>query len=935
MSRKHEVSAMGDADMNRGRTLPGLGRVRRGATAGPGAALRLGWVLLCLAVVVPGCRSGGSPSEPAVVTPPASQAESRAAEGAGEDSPDPVEVTGITVREGAPGTLVEVSAAEPLVWTSFRDLEGRVVVELPNAVLGEDVQEIREPEGVLESIELDEDASGRRPLARLVVATREEVEHNLRAEGDRLVLELDPVGPAPAPAGRPALAFEPIPEDEPEAAGVTEEAEAPPPAPPQPARPEPAPARVAESPGTAENPRRGPEPTGAPASRLSGITVDTAGDTLAVEIQGDGQFAYSTFHLTDPDRFVVDLEGVVNRAQRSVVPVETGPLARVRVAQFRPFPEPVSRVVLDLTERGFPEIERTPDALVLRFGSQPQAAAAPARPEPPAPPAPPVSQPVVAQNAPAPTAEPDSDDSVLVQVPAEAEPESPAPEPAGPEPEPDIEIERAAPEPSPADDRPAAEALQTRDRPVEPERAQPPEVPAPSPRTEPDPGSGELSDASLFDATEIEVDRPPAEGDEGDLNFGTRQVGGEREYFGEPIDMSLKDADVVETLRSFAEISGLNIVVQPEVSGQVTVELHEVPWDQALDQILRINQLGYEVEGNIMRVAPLSMLRQEAQERQELAAAQALSIPLETVMKRLSYTSARNIASILQRGGTGGILSQRGSVIVDDRTNTLIISELPDYMDTVLSIINNLDEPEPQVMIEARIIETTKRFSRELGISWGFDMTAGPATGNTTGIEFPNNFDAGGSVNLGTAGQNALLNLRFGNVLNTFQLDAVLNAAEEDGLVNILSTPKVATLNNHQATIQSGLQVPIQTVANNTVTVQFVNATLELQVTPQITADGTVLMDIAIQKREVQTAFLVPGATNAPIATKEATTQVMVRDGGTAVIGGIYEVSTDQAENRVPGLSNIPILGHLFRNRQRTDENEELLIFITPRVIRI
>jgi len=177
--------------------------------------------------------------------------------------------------------------------------------------------------------------------------------------------------------------------------------------------------------------------------------------------------------------------------------------------------------------------------------------------------------------------------------------------------------------------------------------------------------------------------------------------------------------------------------------------------------------------------------------------------------------------------------------------------------------------------------------------------------------------------------------LRFGNILNTFQLDAVLNAAEEDGLVNILSTPKVATLNNHQATIQSGVQVPIQTVANNTVTVQFVNATLRLEVTPQITADGTVVMDIRIQKREVQTAFLLPGASNAPISTKEASTQVLVRDGGTAVIGGIYEVSTDQSENRVPGLANIPILGHLFRNRDRSDQNQELLIFITPRVVRL
>jgi type IV pilus secretin PilQ/predicted competence protein len=479
----------------------------------------------------------------------------------------------------------------------------------------------------------------------------------------------------------------------------------------------------------------------------------------------------------------------------------------------------------------------------------------------------------------------------------------------------DQEIEITPAPPTPAPYPPPRPALEVE----EPFRPAP--VPAPS-------------DASLFDATEIRVDSPQAR-DERGLVFGTRQLGGERQYFGDPIDMSLKDADVVETIRSFAQISGLNIVVQPEVQGRVTVELRNVPWDQALEQILKINNLGYEVEGNIMRIAPLSTLREEAQERQQLVAAQSLSVPLETVMKRLSYSSARNIAQLLRRSGAGGVLSQRGSVIVDDRTNTLIISELPEYMDTVLAIIENLDEPEPQVMIEARIIETTKRFSRELGIAWGFDMTAGRRPATRPAIQFPNNVDADGSVNLGTAGRNGLLNLRFGNILNTFQLDLALNAAEEDGLVNILSTPKVATLNNHQATIQSGLQIPIQTVANNTVTVQFVNATLRLEVTPQITADGTVVMDIFIQKREVQTAFLVPGATNAPIATKEAETQVLVRDGGTAVIGGIYEVSTDQSQQRVPGLANIPILGHLFRNRNRVDQNEELLIFITPRVVRL
>jgi type IV pilus assembly protein PilQ len=374
-------------------------------------------------------------------------------------------------------------------------------------------------------------------------------------------------------------------------------------------------------------------------------------------------------------------------------------------------------------------------------------------------------------------------------------------------------------------------------------------------------------------------------------------------------------------------------VVQPGVTGQVTAELDNVPWDQALEQILKINGLSYELEGNVMRIAPVSVLRQEAQEKQQLAAAQALSIPLRTIFRRLSYANAQEIATLLS--GQGGLLSQRGSVIVDDRTNSLIVKELPGFIDTVMSVIDRLDTPEPQVMIEARIIETTKRFSRDFGIQWGFEGVADAAHGNTTGLIFPNNISGTGGVNAPGGGNTGSINLRLGNVLNTFQLDIALQAAESEGLINILSAPKVATLNNQQASIQSGLQIPIQTVANNTVTVQYVNATLRLDVTPQVTAEGTVLMTIAITKREPQLAFLIPGATNAPIATKEASTRLLVRDGGTAVIGGIYRVTSDSGEDRVPGLANIPIIGHLFKNKTRSEENEELLIFITPRVIKI
>jgi type IV pilus assembly protein PilQ len=238
-------------------------------------------------------------------------------------------------------------------------------------------------------------------------------------------------------------------------------------------------------------------------------------------------------------------------------------------------------------------------------------------------------------------------------------------------------------------------------------------------------------------------------------------------------------------------------------------------------------------------------------------------------------------------------------------------------------------------MIEARIVETTKRFSRDLGVTWALNAIADAAHGNTTGLVFPATGSLGGGVNLPGNSNNGTLRLRLGNLLNTFNLDVALQAAESEGLITILSAPKVATLNNQRATIQSGLQIPVQTIFNDSFSVQFINATLRLDVIPQVTAEGTVLMDINISKREVQLAFVVAGNSNAPISTKDASTRLVVRDGGTAVIGGIYKVTGQNGEDRVPGLSNIPIIGHLFKHKTRDEENDELLIFITPRVIKI
>jgi type IV pilus assembly protein PilQ len=609
-----------------------------------------------------------------------------------------------------------------------------------------------------------------------------------------------------------------------------------------------------------------------------------------VWVLGDGEFYYSTFTLDDPDRFVVDLSGVVKTAPLSTVPVGTAEVERVRVAQFKPQPDLVSRVVIDLKQEMAPQIEPGVDGLKLTFRSRMSGlpAAMPATQAPLAYETEEVSEPMAEPT------EPRAEPLVAGLSPAEETPSRMEPMPA------------AGPIAPPAQRVEAAPVMPPTQRPE--------------------------SQETLFGAQSAPTGSPVA----GSETFASKSVGGGQPVWqGEPIEMHLKDADIKDVLRSFAQISGLNIVVQPGVSGTVTVELINVPWDQALHTVLKTNGLDYQLEGNIMRIAPVSVLRAEAEEQQRLVAAQALSIPLSTIIRRVSYATAADIASVLRAGGGASVMSARGTVVVDARTNTLIIKELPSVMSTVISVIENLDIPEPQVTIEARIIETTKRFTRTLGVQWGFEGLADAEHGNTTGLQFPNNGSAVGGVDLLTGAANGFLDISLGNVLNTFRLDAALQAAENEGLINILSAPKITTLNNERASIQSGLQIPIQTIANNTVSVQFINATLRLDVVPHVTAAGTVLMDIDIQKREPQIAFAVQGANNAPIATKDARTRVIVRDGGTAVIGGIYEVSSDQGEDRVPGLSNVPVLKHLFKNRRRIDENEELLIFITPRVVKL
>jgi type IV pilus secretin PilQ/predicted competence protein len=413
-------------------------------------------------------------------------------------------------------------------------------------------------------------------------------------------------------------------------------------------------------------------------------------------------------------------------------------------------------------------------------------------------------------------------------------------------------------------------------------------------------------------------------------------------YTGNPVSLDFQGADLRAVLRTFSEISGLNLVIDPTIQGTVDVALRDVPWDQALDIILRANKLGYVVDGTIVRVAPLTVLADEESQRRKLSEEQALAGELRVLTRSLSYARAEDLRQLL----TQTVLSQRGSIQFDQRTNTLIINDLPDRLDRASGLIATLDRPEPQVEIEARIVQTTRDFARNLGVQWGIGARATPELGNTLPLSFPNQGAVSGRtgaasgpdgtasmVNLGVSPATSAIGLALGSVNGAVNLDVALTALESTGQGRILSTPRVSTQNNIEAEITQGVQIPIQTVANNTVTVTFRDAALTLRVTPQITATNTVIMRISVENASPDFSRAINGIP--PIDTQRALTQVLVGDGDTTVIGGIY-VSREQAsQDRTPGLHRIPLLGWLFQRNEFSDESRELLIFITPKIMRL
>ncbi|MFQ5736632.1 MAG: type IV pilus secretin PilQ [Thermodesulfobacteriota bacterium] len=419
-------------------------------------------------------------------------------------------------------------------------------------------------------------------------------------------------------------------------------------------------------------------------------------------------------------------------------------------------------------------------------------------------------------------------------------------------------------------------------------------------------------------------------------------------YTGKKIDIDMMDANVRDVLRLLAEISNLNIIASDDVTGSISLRLKGVPWDQAFDIILKSKGLDSIMEGNVIRVAPAARIRRERESHLASRKAQQKLEDLEIEFVPVNYAKATDLVKQIQ-----DVLTERGTVNSDVRTNTLIIKDVKDAIASAVNLVKRLDTPIPQVLIEARIVEATSSFARDLGIQWGVDYQTGgkvstntfggtttsgqtltgttttPVFGAATGAE---NF----AVNLpatGTAGTLGALGFILGSAgSNPLVLDLRLSAGESEGRLKTISRPRITTMDNKEAKIEQGESIPFETTSASGTATTFIDANLSLTVTPHITPDGSVLMKIKASRNSIGTFTTSSGEPS--INKKEASTEVLVRDGETTVIGGIVITDKSDTEKGIPWLKDIPGLGWFFKNRSISDSQTELLIFITPTIIK-
>ena len=659
-------------------------------------------------------------------------------------------------------------------------------------------------------------------------------------------------------------------------------------------------------------------------ARIERVTLARANEDVVIRVEASGAVNYNVLRLNKPDRLVLDFEGAtIGRIQKPSAVLD--PVAGIRAAQFRP---ETARVVIDLDRAATYHVAATTSGLEVIFGSSSSAKPMARREEVsrPEPPKEEKAKAIVPALAPAETRVAAVHSAPQVHTAAAPAQKTPAPAPVESTSRfvnPAVIVDSSA-MPLPAALTSDSSALAA-PRGENASNAPPPAVVPVSRRAE----------ADAVDPSQSVAAGPAA-----------APAAQQKKYTGEPISVNLKDVDLKDFFRLIHEISGLNVVLDPAVRGTLTLVLDDVPWDQALDIVLQNNGLDKQLQGNVLRIATRETLKREAEQQRDLAKAQNEAVPAVTATRVLSYAKASAVRDTLKR-----FLSSRGDILADDRANILIIRDIPSVFPDIDALIKTLDRKSQQVEIEARVVSATRTFSREIGTQFGISAAAvngknlfGGLPGNPLFVS-PINRGAGlPTPPVTVSGSNQIpLNTNLGALTpNTgFQyaftstnvaVDLIISAAEARGVGKLLSRPKIVTQNNQAATVKQGTKIPVQTVINNTISTEFIDAVLRLQVTPQITAEGTIYMDVDVENTQIDNG--IPRVMGIPaLDTQEAQTKVLVADGGTVVIGGVIISQQQTTVDQTPLLGSIPVIGHLFRHTTVNTQSQELLFFITPRII--
>jgi len=683
------------------------------------------------------------------------------------------------------------------------------------------------------------------------------------------------------------------------------------------------------------SPAVGASPLGAPATSpavaappasvrgsvlVSNVTFDKreSGETF-VDVSTSRTASYRVMTLKSPARLVVDIEDAQTASHQKSYAADTLVLRDVRIGQFREQTPPVVRVVADLDGDPAFDVHTTPGGIriELRPRGMTKPALSAAKTTTPAP------EPRLPEAKPAPMASAATAPVTITQASA---PEPPT-EVIGRKPVVTVPLRKAALDAAKPD-------VQSTLPPAESSK-QVAAAPLPTASSE-TPEALRAEQAARTLTTGKQQALPLAA--QGTPPGSVNPPGEEKEKFtGEPISLNLKDVDLKDFFRLVHEISGLNIIVDPNVSGTVTMVLDSVPWDQALDIVLKNNRLGKTLEGNVLRIAKVETLTAEQESVTKLAAARQDAAPLVSVFQPINYAKAMTIATLLKSWAGGGALSRRGTVLVDERANTLIISDIQSQIPIIQSIIAKLDKKAKQVSIEARVVLAKAGFTRALNAALsGAARTPqgstliGGSTGTGAQITPSVLFPAPPAQTIVPTSASGFGAVAISNASSRYLINAVIAASEERDEAKTISRPTIVTQNNVQGMVMQGTQVPIQTNINNTIAVQYVNATLELTVTPQVTDDGNIFMIIKVTNASVGAVITTAGP---DIDTQSATTQVMVPDGGTVVFGGITVTSRTKSATYIPWLGTIPILGHLFKSSNVQDTDQELLFFVSPKIL--